>query len=315
MQTSDRGGLRREGRCKVCAGRARFAYSIANAHGEPRQLDILLCTACGLLFVGTPLSDEQLAYAYGTLDQTGYYREVAETTEEKMARALATLGPLLAAGREPVSVLDVGCGDGRLLEALRRAFPSARLAGHELPGETAEATRAKGFQVFTERLEEIRETFSLVVLLDVLEHLPEPAAVLGGCRALLASGGHLYLHTPRRCVWDSLLLPLVNVPGASWLAHAWLQGRVSIFHLQLWTEKALRHCLAQAGFEVVSLRAAMELSWPPERYARVYLGEKLDLPAALVRAAAASMKLFFVRLKMLRNKAICLAQPAPRGPA
>jgi uncharacterized membrane protein len=63
-----------------------------------------------------------------------------------------------------------------------------------------------------------------------------------------------------------------------------------------------------AGFKLVYLKSEMELSWPLNRYTKVYLGDKLHVPALVVRVATALAGILFLRLGTLRNKAICLAQ-------
>lgn len=290
--------------CKVCASDANYVYSIDNdVAGEWTLLDIFSCTRCKLLFVGTPLTEQQLADSYSRLDASAYYVQVGDTIRNKAVRSVEDLGPLLR-GSNP-SVLDVGCGYGHFLEAFRDSYRAVRLAGRELPGETAEACREKGFEVYTTELYEIPETFQAIVLLDVAEHVPDPNTTFAECQALLESNGHLYLHTPKRCLWDEFFLTLVKVPGLRRFARVWLRSRVSVFHLQLWTDEALRLSLEKAGLRVIYLKRELELSWPVEHYARIYLR---SLPAPFVRLAVFAINFAFVRLKTLRNKAICLAR-------
>jgi hypothetical protein len=98
------------------------------------------------------------------------------------------------------------------------------------------------------------------------------------------------------------------VPILARLSQVWLRTRVSIFHLQLWSEKAVRIVLVRTGYRVVYLRREMELGWPLERYMRVYLHNKLHVPRPLVWVATEVASLLFVQFGTLRNKAICLAQ-------
>lgn len=294
--------------CKICSNKSKYLVSMGNKHGEPHILDIFLCTYCGLLFVGNPISDEQLAYAYRTLDLDKYYQEIAITTDSKISRALYNLNSLLRNCTNNSSVLDVGCGYGHLLEALRKLYPSVRAFGQELPGHSASICQAKGFKVFMCALENIYEQFSIIVLLDVAEHVPWPVHTFVACYSLLKKDGYIYIHTPRRCFWDNLFLSLIKVPGFRKLSKAWLRTRLSIFHLNLWTDKALRLSLRKAGFELVYLKSEMEFSWPLDRYTKVYLEEKLHFPPLIVKMAMGLAKALFVWLGTLKNKAICLGQ-------
>ena len=292
--------------CKVCSSEARYLVSLNNEHGEPRLLNLFLCTYCGLLFVGNPITADQLAYAYGTLDWKRYYQEIDAATGGKIARVVEDLAPLVSSSTNNAAVLDIGCGYGHFLEVFKESRPFVRVAGHELQGEPASACEAKGFEVFTCNLEEILDKFDLIVLLDVAEHVPDPNRTFAACHSLLKMGGHIYIHTPRRCFWDSFFLVMAKIPGMRQMSKAWLRTRVSIFHLQLWTDKALEMSLKMAGFQLRYLRLELELSWPLDRYARIYLGEKLHFPPLLVRVATGLAELLFVRLGTLRNKAICL---------
>lgn len=49
--------------CKVCGHEASYLPSVRNEHGEPQLLDLFLCSHCGLLFVGNPISPDQFAHA------------------------------------------------------------------------------------------------------------------------------------------------------------------------------------------------------------------------------------------------------------
>ncbi|MDA2914313.1 class I SAM-dependent methyltransferase [Acidobacteriia bacterium AH_259_A11_L15] len=265
------------------------------------------------------MSPEQLAAAYSAEDPLRYFDEIAVGTDRKVASALHDLDTLLRASGDSVSVLDVGCGDGRFLQTLQQRHPSVRALGQELPGPLASLWQAKGVRVYTGALENIVERFSVIVLLDVVEHVPDPNRSFVHCRSLLKERGHVYIHTPRLCFWDGLFLAATRIPGARWLSRAWLRTRISIFHLQLWTDTALTLSLQKAGLELVYLRPQTELSWPLERYLRVYLGERVHLPPLLLRPAAWLAHLLFVWPGTLRNKAICLArlpsgnpQPEPR---
>ena len=81
------------------------------------------------------------------------------------------------------SVLDVGCGGGRLLEALRTADPTLRLKGVDASAPALERARPRGLDVQPLDLVALRAgevasaaralgDFDLVVCLEVAEHLP-----------------------------------------------------------------------------------------------------------------------------------------------
>jgi SAM-dependent methyltransferase len=81
------------------------------------------------------------------------------------------------------SVLDVGCGGGRLLEALRTADPTLRLKGVDASAPALERARRRGLDVQPLDLVRLRAgevasaaeglgNFDLVICLEVAEHFP-----------------------------------------------------------------------------------------------------------------------------------------------
>lgn len=89
------------------------------------------------------------------------------------------------AGLEPREIVEIGCGDGALLEALSRAAPAATFDGFELAEPAAAIARDRGIER-VRRLEAFDGrhvpapdgAYELAILSHVLEHVPEPAPLL-----------------------------------------------------------------------------------------------------------------------------------------
>jgi 2-polyprenyl-6-hydroxyphenyl methylase/3-demethylubiquinone-9 3-methyltransferase len=103
-------------------------------------------------------------------------------------------------------VLDVGCGGGILAEALAAA--GAEVTGIDL-GEAALAAarrhaRQSGRAVTYRRVAvealagEMPGAFSVVVCMELLEHVPAPASVVAACARLTRPGGHVFFATLNR---------------------------------------------------------------------------------------------------------------------
>jgi 2-polyprenyl-6-hydroxyphenyl methylase / 3-demethylubiquinone-9 3-methyltransferase len=122
------------------------------------------------------------------------------------------------AGRQ---VLDVGCGGGLLTEALARA--GAEVTGIDLaPGmievarlHAAESALAIDYRVASaeELAQERAGRFAVVTCMEMLEHVPDPAAMVATLARLLSPGGALFVSTINRNL-KSFLLAIV---GAEYL--------------------------------------------------------------------------------------------------
>ncbi len=103
-------------------------------------------------------------------------------------------------------VLDVGCGGGILTEAM--AQRGARVTGIDLSDK---ALRIAGLHLQESRLSVIYEKtsvddfaarhtgeFDVVTCMELLEHVPEPAAMVAACARLVRAGGQVFFSTINR---------------------------------------------------------------------------------------------------------------------
>jgi SAM-dependent methyltransferase len=99
-------------------------------------------------------------------------------------------------------LLDVGCGTGWIADHF------ARYTGLDGSPEAVAAAHERGRDV---QLHDVREplpfadeSFDGVVLKDLLEHVPDPVAVVREVRRVLRPGGRVFASSPdaQRWVWD-----------------------------------------------------------------------------------------------------------------
>ncbi len=103
------------------------------------------------------------------------------------------------AERPVIDLLDVGCGDGWMLDLYRLAAPGrVRTFGVDLAPEACAVARAAGHTVYAGRFEELvfDRQFDLVNLSHVIEHVAEPRAFVEKIAAVLRPGGVLVVETP-----------------------------------------------------------------------------------------------------------------------
>jgi SAM-dependent methyltransferase len=188
----------------------------------------------------------------------GFYQETYASDPSEVAtharwRALGAVGKAdhvvrlcAQAGLAPARTLEVGCGDGALLVELARRGLGGRLAGVEIAPAAVEIARGRAEIDAVElydgrRLAAGDGAHDLGILSHVLEHVPDPAALLAevarACRAVV-----------------------VEVPLEDNLSARRPSGRrhsEQVGHLQRLSRAAARRIAADAG-----LRVACELEDP-----------------------------------------------------
>ncbi len=110
------------------------------------------------------------------------------------------------AGLQGKRVLDVGCGGGILSESM--ALRGAEVTGIDLGEKALKVAQLHQLEsgvnvsyhlVSVETLAaEQPESFDVVTCMEMLEHVPNPAAVIAACAKLVKPGGHVFFSTINR---------------------------------------------------------------------------------------------------------------------
>jgi 2-polyprenyl-3-methyl-5-hydroxy-6-metoxy-1,4-benzoquinol methylase len=152
---------------------------------------------------------------------------------------------------DPQSLLDVGCGEGVLVEKWAKRLGDKRVVGIDLdhPALHQEwATRTAPnleYKVMkAENLPFADGEFDVATAIEVLEHVPDPEHTVAEM-ARVARGGHLLVSVPREPLWRALnmargayLRDLGNTPG----------------HVNHWSKRSFASLLSRHG-EVVEARS------------------------------------------------------------
>ncbi len=159
------------------------------------------CARCGVATTSPWPSDEQLSAAYADWyrPETGRFSGLGDKV---LRRTRSVLADRLHRILPPGPVLDVGAGDGTLVEAFVRH-------GREAVGLEPHAS---GPHIRNAEVEEVDGNWSAVIFWHSLEHLRQPARALGHAATLLAPGGTLVIAVPNATSLQA------RVFGDRWLA-------------------------------------------------------------------------------------------------
>jgi 2-polyprenyl-3-methyl-5-hydroxy-6-metoxy-1,4-benzoquinol methylase len=198
-------------RCDLCgstATRTLLSFPGRSMTSDSRvvstSLEKIGCLGCGLVRNAQAVGGSALADHYGTdyklAEQAASAEPLAFVGGNVMARsevvADAVAWAAEQAGVEPGRLLEVGCGEGLLLERLAGRWPDAAVAGLDLGTGSVELARARGLDVRRGSYEDAEGPYDLIVSVAVVEHVPSPRHFLDRVRAALADDGALVVAAP-----------------------------------------------------------------------------------------------------------------------
>lgn len=172
-------------------------------------MDVVRCVRCGLVYVNPRFDAATVERHYnsGESSRIQYYLDVEAADRRSFGEILDLVDGLRPArGR----ILDVGPNVGTcLLLATERGWSAA---GVEINAEAARYCREqRGLDVRTGVLDAdsyAEESFDVVLMTDVIEHLRDPLAALALVRRLLKPGGLVLVTTPDVGGWAGRLLQI-----------------------------------------------------------------------------------------------------------
>jgi 2-polyprenyl-3-methyl-5-hydroxy-6-metoxy-1,4-benzoquinol methylase len=150
----------------------------------------------------------------------------------------------------PGSLLDVGCGEGVLVERWARRLDGARIVGIDLEEESIQAGwsehQAPNLEyraTAAENLPFAANEFDLASAIELLEHVPDPERTLA--EMARCARRHLLVSVPREPLWRML-----NVArGAYWSELGNTPG-----HVNHWSKRTFARLLSRHG-DIVEVRS------------------------------------------------------------
>ena len=202
---------------------------------------ILQCRSCGLGRTETSGFEPATYYTEdyfsgGHADGYADYLGAEPVLRREFARSVDFIRSYRSSGR----LLELGCAYGFFLKEAARYF---EVAGIELAGEAAEHGRRAGLNISSgsanpESLRRVGHV-DVIVLFDVIEHLPEPRETLDLCRQHLNPGGIIVITT------GDFGSAVARLAGAKWRLMTPPQ------HLWFFTQESLRRMSAFLGLSMI----------------------------------------------------------------
>lgn len=247
--------------CPLCdEGGATILFEVPEFVLGRRTFQLLRCPGCGHSYTApVPSSDELAAYYADVVPRLRAKHDGVISTPEELVTAVEAekVGLLQELGlHSPVgSVLDIGFGSGGFLIGMLQDKWSC--TGVEIGDAGSYKSLWTGLIDAHYGLDTLdalpAESFDLITLWHVLEHLPEPIDVLRRARRLLKASGRLVLAVP-------------NIESLS--AHVFQShwyGIAPPWHLHQFSPRSLHRVFAGAGLTVEHISGfgeqAMYLMW------------------------------------------------------
>ena len=256
--TSERTPMFVDATCPVCgAGDARVlrqsSYprdvsieeleAMYSASSDRALMDrVVECRNCGMVYLSPRLDAGLIQKGYESAEDPAF---VAQNPQRIRTFASSVRSILARTGLQPAGrrILDVGCAGGAFLVA-------ARGAGFEVTG--VEPCRWLGEYAREQYGLDVRQgvlrpglfpesSFDVIALWDVIEHVPDPHAVLTTVRSLLKDDGYLWINYPDI---GSIAARLLRWKWPFWLS----------VHLHYYRRASMRRQLKEAGFRVLYVR-------------------------------------------------------------
>lgn len=175
--------------------------------------------------------------------------------EDTQWKARKITGIIQASGIQPKSICEIGCGSGGILAQLRETYPDAALAGYDI------APSAARFWPQWEHLDihlttgdfltEDKSFHDILLLIDVLEHVPDPHALLSELRG---RSNYLVIHFP-------LDLSALSVTRESPL----LNVRRKVGHIHYFTKGLALELLRECNFDILDYSYTGAYQSAPQR--------------------------------------------------
>lgn len=259
--------------CPVCGSRKakKLGARGGRAHHEAKgvETNVVRCSECALIYTQPTLMPVTNPYDKESAEE--YFQLHDEQQKIRHGESLAAFAESVLGG--PGRMLELGCGRGELLRgALNRGWSAQ---GVEMTDDFIRVARSHGVAIECSPIEKCKsldETYDVVMLAAILEHLYDPMETLNRIKNTVRPGGLLFIDVPNEA---SLSMRIGNLymraRGRDWAIN--LSPTFPPFHVVGFSPRSLRRALNSIGFEVYRLEVP---KWRNDLPPGTTFGQKIE---------------------------------------
>lgn len=180
----------------------------------PKSYDVVCCDQCGFVFADTIATQDVYDFFYtrwSKYEDSQTATGGGESVYDAMRLRETALQIDQLFSDKSISILDVGCGNGGLLDELKKLGYS-NLSGLDPSSICVQNIRNKHIEAFEGSIFNMNilqdRTFDLVILSHVLEHICNLRIAKNNLSSIVKKEGYLYIETPDASRYkDYFILP------------------------------------------------------------------------------------------------------------
>lgn len=233
--------------CQVCGEHANqrlFVNAMVPLDGLDMSYSLVRCLGCGFHYAQNLPEEAQYLHYYNELSKYDSQPKVSELDEKRIQVAVELCESLQIS--KDARIIDLGCGFGALLAALRDAGWRQLQGLDPAPQSARQAMEQFGLRgIHQGTLAQAEQVVNLaqadlVCLMAVMEHLPELRRDFSGLLSKLRPGARI----------------LVEVPALNLFAEYEGEpfGELSIEHIQFFSTQSLHNFFASFGASVLDMK-------------------------------------------------------------
>jgi len=252
-------------RCNLCRSAAISPlYALRDEYGgadekRERLLHVRRCEKCGVVFISNARDSVEVHEVFWksvVKDVSAKFEGVSAPVPDEVLR-------LMEESRKTNNVLDLGCGQGHLLQRLKKK------GWHEFGVEVSSdavrfARSALRLNVVQGKAEDVQfpdDYFDAVVMWGVIEHLDDPRGVLQKVHRILRDGGLLFIYTPNANSFLHKMARLIYLGSGGRISYP-LRGLFIPMHRYYFNQATATGILRESGlipFKIYKEKSSLDM--------------------------------------------------------